>query len=186
MKEDIIQALIVLKAGGVILYPTDTIWGLGCDATHGAAVRKVFNIKRRVDSKSMLILLDTPSKLSSYVRVPDIAWDLIKVSNSPLTLIYPGAKNLAPGLIAQDGTTGIRITKDPFCSQLIHELGKPIVSTSANISGTPPPACFNEIREEIRKTVDYVVKWRQNENFRRQHSSIIKIEENGQFIIIRK
>jgi len=134
----------------------------------------------------MLILLDIPARLQNYVTIPDIAWELLEVSTTALTLIYPGAKNLAPGLIAADGSAGIRITSDEFCRNLIAKFGKPIVSTSANISGTPSPANFSEIQDEIKSSVDYVVKWRQEDTLQRQHSSIIKLEKNGNFKIIRK
>jgi L-threonylcarbamoyladenylate synthase len=186
MAEDIIRSLEVLRAGGIILYPTDTIWGLGCDATNEAAIRKILRIKKSDDKKSMLILLDEPGKLRNYVTVPDIAWELIEVSTSPLTLIYPGARNLAPGLIAGDGSAGIRITDDEFCRHLISKFRKPVVSTSANITGTPSPAGFSEISDEIINSVDYVVQWRQEDTIKRQHSSIIKLEQNGSFKIIRK
>jgi len=186
MFEDITNSIKILREGGVILYPTDTIWGLGCDATNEAAVEKIFRIKKREDKKSMLILLDSPEKLQNYVIIPDIALTLIKISTSPLTIIYPGAKNLANGLIAADGSTGIRITSDEFCHRLIHKFVKPIVSTSANISGTNPPSSFIEIIDDIKKSVDYIVKWRQKDIIKKQHSSIIKLEKNGTFKIIRK
>ena len=186
MHEDLKKSLEVLRNGGLILYPTDTIWGIGCDATNESAVQKIFLIKKREDFKSMLILLDSPGKLERYVTVPDIAWELIEVSTSPLTIIYPGARNIAPGLIAGDGSTGIRITTDDFCIELIKRFGKPIVSTSANISGTASPAIFDEIGDEIISSVDYVVSWRQDDIQKRFASSIIKLEENGSFKIIRK
>jgi L-threonylcarbamoyladenylate synthase len=186
MQEDIKKSLVVLRSGGLILYPTDTIWGIGCDATNEQAVQRIFRIKKRDDSKSMLILLDLPGRLNAYVTVPDVAWELIEVSTFPLTIIYPGAKNLAKALIAEDGSAGIRITNDEFCIELIKRFGKPVVSTSANISGTPSPATFDEIGDEIISTVDYVVEWRQNDITRKPASSIIKLEENGVFKIIRK
>jgi L-threonylcarbamoyladenylate synthase len=185
MKEDIIQSVRVIAEGGIILYPTDTVWGIGCDATNEKAVQKIFNLKKREDSKSMLILLDAPSRLPEFVFVPDIAWNLIEVSNTPLTIIFPDAKKLARGLIAPDGSTGIRITADNFCRQIIRKSGKPLVSTSANISGSAAPSLFSEISEEIKSSVDYVVKWRQHENLRGKPSSIIKLEKNGTFKIIR-
>ena len=186
MQEDLKKSLEALRTGGLILYPTDTIWGIGCDATNDLAVQKIFQIKKREDFKSMLILLDSPGKLDRYVIVPDIAWELIEVSTSPLTIIYPGARNLAPGLIAEDGSAGIRITTDEFCIDLIKKFGRPIVSTSANISGTPSPAIFDDIRDEIISSVDYVVNWRQDDIQKRPASSIIKLEENGLFKIIRE
>ena len=186
MPDELRSALEVLKRKGIILYPTDTVWGIGCDATNEPAVQKIFRIKKREDSKSLLVLLDSPGKLERYVTVPDIAWELLEVSTSPLTIIYPGAKNLAPGLIAEDGSAGIRITGDEFCVELIKRFGKPIVSTSANISGTTTPAIFDDIQDEIISSVDYVVNWRQDDIQKRAASAIIKLEENGRFKIIRK
>ncbi len=185
-QKDIDKALEVLKKGGVILYPTDTIWGLGCDATNPEAVDKIYKIKRRSNSKSMLILLDSPEKLTDYVYVPSMAWELIRVSNHPLTIIYPEAKNLAPNLIAEDGTVGIRIVRDDFCRDLIRAFGKPIVSTSANISGQPAPANFSEVSDEIKNSVDYIVRWRQRDNRRFRPSSVVKLEKNNEIVIIRK
>ena len=185
-QKDIEQALEVLRKGGVILYPTDTIWGLGCDATNAQAVDRIYKIKRRSNSKSMLILLDSPEKLKNYVYVPSMAWELIKVTNQPLTIIYPQARNLAPNLIAEDGTVGIRIVRDEFCRDLIRAFGKPIVSTSANISGQPAPANFSEISQQIKDSVDYIVRWRQKDYRKFRPSSVIKLEKNNQIVIIRK
>jgi len=184
---DIIREVTeVLHRGGIILYPTDTIWGLGCDATNSDAVKRIFSIKRRDDSQSMLVLLDTASKLPYFVRqVPEIAWQLTEVSDSPLTIIYPGARNVAPELIAGDGSLGIRIVEDEFCSSLIARLRKPLVSTSANISGEAAPQNFMEISEKIKELVDYIVPLRQEEPDNKTASSIIKIEIDGQFKIIR-
>ncbi|MDP4187533.1 MAG: L-threonylcarbamoyladenylate synthase [Bacteroidota bacterium] len=186
--EEIENALKVLKSGGTILYPTDTIWGLGCDATNAEAVSKIFKIKKRDDSKSMLVLIDSLEHISNYVKeVPSIAYDLIEVAENPLTIIYPNAKNLAANLIPPEGTIGIRIVKDDFCCQLIKKFNKPIVSTSANISGMPFPKSFREISAELLQEVDYVVKWRQNEPpSSAKPSSIIKLEVNGEIKIIRK
>ncbi len=187
MQDDIKKACEIMRKGGVILYPTDTIWGIGCDATNEEAVRKVYRIKQRNDSKSMLVLLDTPDKLGVYVdEVPEIAWDLIELSEKPLTIIYDGAKNLAPNLIAKDGSIGIRITAEVFSKELCKQFGKPIVSTSANISGKPSPASFKDIDEEIKKRVDYIVTFRQNENIKAASSSIIKLGKNGTIQIIRQ
>jgi L-threonylcarbamoyladenylate synthase len=185
-QKDIEKALEVLRNGGVILYPTDTIWGLGCDATNPEAVDKIYKIKRRSNSKSMLILLDSPNKLQDYVYVPSMAWELIKVSNYPITIIYPEARNLAPNLIAEDGTVGIRIVRDDFCRDLIRAFGKPIVSTSANISGQPAPANFHEISDEIKQSVDYIVRWRQNDTLKFRPSSVVKLGKNNEIVIIRK
>src|SRR5512133_1028311 len=180
MHEDIKAAVEILRKGGVILYPTDTIWGLGCDATNADAVSRIYRIKQRDDNKSMLVLLDTPDKLSDYVyEVPEIAYDVIGMANKPLTIIYPGAQNLAENLVAEDGSVGIRITQDEFCSRLIHTLRRPLVSTSANISGKPFPADFSSIEAEIISAVDYVVKYRQDEKKKGKPSGIIKLGING-------
>lgn len=185
--DDLKEALEVLRKGGVILYPTDTVWGIGCDATNPEAVRKIYEVKKREDSKSMLLLMENPNLLNSYIdEVPEIAWDLIDVADGPLTLIYPGAKNLAANLIAPDGSIGIRITAESFTRQLIQRLRKPIVSTSANISGEKTPANFSEIKEEILKTVDYIVNYRQNDLTKAMPSEIIKLGRGGQIEIIRK
>jgi L-threonylcarbamoyladenylate synthase len=187
MDEDIKKTLKVLMEGGIILYPTDTIWGIGCDATNTVAVERIYKLKQRSDNKSMLVLLDNENRLPQYVKeVPEIAWQLIDVADKPLTIIYPGAKNLAPNLIAENGSIGIRIVKDSFCIKLIGRFRKPIVSTSANISGQNSPANYTEIAEEIRRGVDYSVKWRQDEMHPYQASSIIEIGPGGEFKIIRK
>jgi L-threonylcarbamoyladenylate synthase len=187
LKEEINKALEVLKSGGIILYPTDTVWGLGCDATNVEAVAKVYALKNRADSKSMIILLDTDNKIQSYVsEVPDVAYDLIEFSEKPLTIIYSGAKNLATNLINEDGSIGIRIPKHNFCEQLIQRFRKPIVSTSANISGANSPANFSEIKQEIINGVDYVVDLEQESSEKKQPSTIMKLEPDGQFVFIRK
>ncbi len=158
ISEEIIRTNEYLKKGSTILYPTDTIWGLGCDATNAAAIDKIFTIKSRWTSKSLLILLDEAEKLSLYLdHIPEIAWDLIEQANRPTTFIYQHVKNLPKNLIAQDGTIAIRIVRNEFCKRLISLFGKPIVSTSANISGQPTPISFNEISDEIKKKVDYIV-----------------------------
>lgn len=185
-KEDINSSLDILHKGGVILYPTDTIWGLGCDATNLQAVDKVYLIKKRLDSKSMLVLLENANMLNSYVKqVPELAWDLIEASIKPLTIIYPGAKNLASNLVGEDGSIGIRIVNDPFCEELIRRFRKPLVSTSANLSGESPPRFFDEINKEIKEAADYVVNYRQNDLQPREASSIIKLDLNGVFKILR-
>jgi L-threonylcarbamoyladenylate synthase len=186
-KEEINKSLEVLKSGGIILYPTDTIWGIGCDATNTEAVAKIFALKKRADSKSMIILLDSDNKLQSYVsEVPDIAYDLIEYAENPLTIIYSGAKNLAPNVINEDGSIGIRIVKHDFCEQLIQRFRKPIVSTSANISGENSPTYFSEISQEIIDNVDYVVDLEQESKIQKRPSTIMKLEPDGQFIFIRK
>lgn len=176
-----------MAEGGVILYPTDTIWGLGCDATNPEAVRRVYEIKQRADSKAMLVLVDSSVKVDFYVDdVPDVAWDLIDLSDKPLTIIYSGARNLASNLLAEDGSVGIRVTKEKFSHQLCQRFRKAIVSTSANISGQPSPANFAEISEEIKTLVDYVVTYRQDDTSRPAPSGIIKLGKGGVINIIRK
>lgn len=187
LKDEVNKALEVLKNGGLILYPTDTIWGIGCDATNSESIDRVFKLKGRTKEKSLIILLDTVNKLESYVReVPEIAYDLIEYAENPLTIIYNGAKNLAPNAIADDGSIGIRIVKHNFCEQLLNRFRKPIISTSANLSGEPAPANFNEISEEILLGVDYVVNWEQDNNSQKKSSAIMKIEPGGRFSFIRK
>ena len=187
MIEDIKAALEVLQKGGVILYPTDTIWGIGCDACNEEAVKKVYAIKNRVDSKSMLVLMENASLIDRYVMdVPDIAFDLIELTDKPLTIIFDGARSLAKNLIADDGSVGIRITTEKFSSELIRRFKRPIVSTSANLSGKPSPACFNEIDQEIIDAVDYVVKFRQDDTQKAIPSSIMKLGRGGEIKIIRE
>lgn len=187
MHNDLKKAVEVLKSGGVILYPTDTIWGIGCDATNSAAVERIFNIKKREDTKSMLVLMENPALLERYVDdVPEVAWDLVEISTTPLTVIYPGAKNLAHNLIAEDGSIGIRFTKEDFTTHLLQRFRRPVVSTSANISGEKAPAFFDEISEEIKSQVDYVVEFRQDDVTPAQPSSIIKLWPGGRIDIIRK
>jgi L-threonylcarbamoyladenylate synthase len=185
--QDIKQALDILRKGGIILYPTDTIWGIGCDATNAEAVQKIYQLKQRKESKSMLVLVDVPGRIERYIEsVPEIAWQLIEVNDQPMTIIYPGAKNLAPNLVSGDGTIGIRVANDEFCRRLITRFNKPIVSTSANITGKPTPASFSEISDEIKNGVDYIVGWRQNDHTRQPASQIIKIGVNGEIEVIRK
>ncbi len=187
MTSEIQKSLEILKKGGIILYPTDTIWGIGCDATNFSTVKRIYEIKKREDSKSMLILVDSIDRLYEYVNeVPSIAINLLEVNDKPMTIIYPNAKNLAQNLLAEDGSIGIRVADDEFCKQLIYKLRHPIVSTSANISGENSPKNFSKISETIKQSVDYVVNWRQNEKKEAQPSSIIKLEVNGTFKIIRK
>jgi len=185
--EDIAKAVEVLRSGGVILNPTDTIWGIGCDATNPAAVKRIYEIKQRQDTQSMLVLMENPNLLNSYItEVPEIAWELIEVADTPLTIIYPGAKNLAANLLAKDGSIGIRITNEAFTQQLIQRFRKPVVSTSANVSGQKSPQNFAEISDEIRKSVDYIVQFRQDDLTRSNPSGIIKVGLGGQIEIIRK
>ena len=175
------------RQGGVILYPTDTIWGIGCDATNEDAVRRVYEIKQRQDSKAMLVLVDSSVKVDFYVRdVPEVAWDLIELADKPLTIIYSGARNLAANLLAEDGSVGIRVTNEDFSKRLCQQFRKAIVSTSANISGQPSPKNFSEISEEVKSAVDYIVGYRQEEMSNPKPSSIIKLDKGGVIKIIRE
>lgn len=186
MSEDIKKACEVLRSGGLILYPTDTIWGIGCDATNEEAVQKVYKLKKRADQKAMLILLDSTAKLETYASdIPDVAWDLIEMSDKPLTIIFSHAKNMATNLIADDGSIGVRITQEEFSRKLCERFRKPVVSTSANISGQPSPVNFSQISDEIKDGVDYIVQYRQDDNSKSQPSSIIKLGDGGVFQIIR-
>jgi L-threonylcarbamoyladenylate synthase len=185
--DDLAKAVEVLRSGGIILYPTDTIWGIGCDATNPKAVDRIYEIKKRQDTKSMLVLMENPNLLTSYIaEVPEIAWELIEVADTPLTIIYPQAKNLAPNLLAADRSIGIRVTNEAFTQQLIQRFRKPVVSTSANISGQKSPQNFAEISDEIKKSVDYIVGFRQDDPTRSKPSGIIKLGIGGQIEIIRK
>ena len=186
MIEDIKKACEVMAAGGLILYPTDTIWGIGCDATNEEAVRRVYEMKRRSDHKAMLLLMDSSAKLNYYVQeVPDVAWDLIELADSPLTVIYSGARNVAPNLLAEDGSVGIRITQEEFSHKLCERFRKPLVSTSANVSGEPSPANFSEISATIKAGVDYIVRYRQDDLSKAAPSHIIKLGAGGLVKIIR-
>ena len=186
MNDDLKKACEVMAAGGLILYPTDTIWGIGCDATNEEAIRRVYELKRRSDHKAMLVLLDSEAKLNGYVsNVPDIAWDLIVVAVKPLTIIFSNAKHLAPSLVGEDGSVGFRITREAFSRQLCERFRKPVVSTSANISGEPSPASFSEISEEVKKGVDYIVEYRQDDQTKAKPSSIIKLGDGGLVQVIR-
>lgn len=205
-KEDIQQALKVLREGGIIVYPTDTVWGIGCDATNAEAVAKIYALKKREDSKSMLVLLDSAAKLDYYVDVPEAAEMLIGATLNggmsatkslngdaslndeakPLTIIYPHARHLAPNLIAEDGSIGIRITDEPFSKALCAQLKRPIVSTSANISGQPTAHFYKEIAQEVREEADYVCLFRRDDETPHQPSSIIKVNADNTFKIIRE
>ena len=218
-KEDLQAALQVLREGGIIVYPTDTVWGIGCDATNAEAVRKIYALKQREDSKSMLVLLDSDAKLDYYVDVPEAAEMLLETSTAeqspslgrvkssarldcrwlsielhgegfetqkPLTLIYPNARHLAENLVAGDGSIGIRITHEPFCQALCAQLKKPIVSTSANISGHPTARFFHEIEEAVLNGADYVCRFRREDVTPHQPSSIIKLNSDNTFVIIRQ
>ena len=199
------EALRVLRAGGIVLYPTDTVWGIGCDATNQEAVKRIYALKRREDSKSMLVLLDSAAKLDYYADVPETAEMLLETTNDPygeadrmnevnkemvntkpLTIIYPNARNLAPNLIAEDGSIGIRITHEPFSNALCAQLKHPLVSTSANISGEPTAHFFREISPEIINGVDYVCRFRRDDETPHEPSTIIKVNADNTFIIIRE
>ena len=186
IQEDIKNACEVLRDGGLILYPTDTIWGIGCDATNEDAVQRVYELKQRADNKAMLVLIDNVAKLETYVEeVPGMAWDLIDVADKPLTIIYSQGKNLAPNLLGEDGSIGIRVSREEFSQKLCFQFRKPLVSTSANLSGDPSPATFGEISEAIRNGVDYIVEYRQDDRSKAAPSSIIKLGKGGLFQIIR-
>ena len=186
MTEDIKKACEVMAAGGIILYPKDTIWGIGCDATNEKAVQRVYELKRRADNKAMLVLMDSEAKLDRYVSdVPDIAWDLISVSDKPLTIIYSSAKNLATNLLGADGSVGIRITNEEFSKKLCERFRKPLVSTSANVSGEPSPANFSEVSEVIKEGVDYIVSYHQDDMSKAAPSGIIKLGAGGLVQVIR-
>ena len=186
MHQDIKKAVKILREGGIILYPTDTIWGLGCDASNKEAVERIYKIKQRSDSKSMLVLVNRPEMIQFYVdELSDTAYDLFDLTTEPLTIILDDAKNLAKNLIAQDGSIGFRVTNEEFSNKLIQQFKMPIVSTSANISGNTAPAIFYEISEEIISAVDYVVEYRQEDTTKSQASKIIKLGKTGEIKIIR-
>lgn len=187
IEEDIQKAAEVLKSGGTILYPTDTIWGIGCDATNNKAVQKVLKIKNRIKELGFIILLERDSHLTEYVeQIPDITWDLLKSFDTPTTIIYSNAKHLAKDVTATDGSVAIRIVRDEFCRRLISRLGKPIISTSANFSGDPAPMMFKDISPELRKKVDYVVRSNQTKLTKIKASTIIRLKPNGEFDVVRQ
>lgn len=186
-KEDIKNAIDVMRKGGIILYPTDTVWGIGCDATNAEAVAKVYKIKQRDDSKALICLADSVDRVQRYVRdVPSVAWDLMEIADKPTTVILDGAVNLAPNLIAEDGSIGLRITNEEFSKELCYRFQKPIVSTSVNISGEPAAQNYCDIEPEILEAADYVCWTRRQEHKPHKPSSIVKISRDGQVTIIRK
>ena len=186
VQEDIQNAVKTMRNGGVILYPTDTVWGIGCDATNPDAVAKVYKIKKRDDSKALICLVDSDARLQRYVRnVPEVAWDLLELADKPTTVILDNAVNLAPNLVADDGSIAMRITKENFSRELCFRFQKPIVSTSANISGEPAAQNYRDISEELLNAVDYVCWTRRQEHKPHKPSSIIKLSENGEVKIIR-
>ena len=185
--DEIKKACEVLSKGGVILYPTDTIWGIGCDATNDEAVKRVFEIKRRNDSKALIVLIDNAVKIDFYTdAAPEISKDLVEVANKPLTIVYPRGRNLSPLLLSDDGSVGIRVTAEEFSKNLCYKFRKAIVSTSANISGEVAPKNFKEISEYIIDSVDYVVDFRRNDVSQPSASSVIKIDDGGVIKIIRE
>ncbi len=179
-------ALQALRNGGVVLYPTDTVWGLGCDATNEAAVKKIYQIKHRAESKAMIVLVADERDILQHVSAPDLAvFDFIESQTRPSTIIFDGAIGLAGNLVAEDGSIAMRIVRDEFCRHLIKRLRHPIVSTSANISGQPSPVFFGDVADEIKAAVDYVVQWRQSDKTPSQPSQIIKWRSNGTYDVIR-
>lgn len=186
MKEDISKCLTVLQNGGLILYPTDTVWGIGCDATNSEAIKKIYSLKGRISSKALITLVGSEIMLErTVIDIPEIAWELIEAATSPLTIIYDKVKGISNNAVAEDGSCGIRLTSDSFCKQLIQRFGKPIISTSANQSGQATPMTFSEIDQHILKGVDFVVNFRQNERTKKTASNIIKLQNNGAIKIIR-
>ena len=186
-ENDMIKCLEVLKNGGTILYPTDTVWGIGCDATNAGAVKKVYELKQRDDRKSMIILVGDEKDILKYVAAPDLAvFDFLEKQTKPTTIIFDGAVGLPGNLIAEDGSIAIRIVKDDFCRHLVKRFRKPIVSTSANRSGEQTPKLFSEISTQIKEAVDHVVTWRQNDQTIALPSQIIKWKKDGSYDVIRK
>ncbi len=184
--DDIDQAIKILTQGGIILYPTDTIWGIGCDATLEPPVKRIYQLKNREEKKSMIILVPSVAAIDNYVDHPSPKLiDYLTGQEYPTTAIFPAAKNLAGGLINEDGSIAIRVVREPFCVALLQVLRKPLVSTSANVSGHPSPSNFQEVEEPIRKGVDYVVKYRQDDTRKAQPSHIVKINEDGELFRIR-
>jgi L-threonylcarbamoyladenylate synthase len=187
LEQEIKNTVDILRKGGVILYPTDTIWGIGCDATNPEAVAKIYQIKQREDSKSMLVLIDKVGRIPSYLsEMPELAWDLVELSEKPLTIIYPKAKNLAKNLLAPDGSIGIRVVNHEFCNKLIGRFGRPIVSTSANISGKTFPKSFHDIDKQIKDKVDHIVSEEFDHPLSDKPSGIIMLGTNGEIKIIRE
>lgn len=187
LRDEVANAFKVIQDGGIILYPTDTIWGIGCDATNTDAVKRIFALKQRDEAKSMIILLDTDNKLQSYIQeVPELAYNLIEYAESPLTLVMPGAKNISQALIAGDGSVGVRVCQHQFCQQLIQRMRKPLVSTSANVSGQPSPEYFGQISDEIINGVDYVVNLEQHSTEVKKPSTIMRLEPDGKFEFLRR
>ncbi|NLE35083.1 MAG: threonylcarbamoyl-AMP synthase [Bacteroidales bacterium] len=184
---DLTGALKALRSGGIILYPTDTVWGLGCDATNAQAVRRIYDIKRRAENRSLIVLVNSAAMLERYVdSPPEVALLMAELSERPLTIVYDRGRSLAEGVASEDGSVGVRICTNPFCDALITGLRRPLVSTSANISGAGAPVIFDEISEEMKAAVDYVCLWRQDDRSRARPSPVIKISGNGIVKILRE
>lgn len=187
LQAEVQKTVEVLKQGGIILYPTDTLWGIGCDATNEVAVSKIYSLKQRAESKSMLLLIDDMKRIGRYVRqLPEIAFDLVELAESPTTIIYPGAVNLPTNLLAEDGSVGIRVCRHEFCQQLIYRLGRPIVSTSANVSGAVAPKRLAEVDKEIKEGVDYIVSPAFEGRPTFKPSAIVKLGLKGEVEVIRE
>ena len=186
LNEEVIKALEIVKEGGIILYPTDTVWGIGCDATNAEAVAKIYKLKQRAETQSMIVLMNGEKMMYNvFKEIPEVAWQIMDLSENPTTLILDNPKNVAPNLIASDKTLGIRMVKEPFCFKLLERMKKPLVSTSANISGQPTPKSFKEISPEIIKGVDYVVNLHRDK-IGGKPSTIIKLTNDSQVKVIRK
>lgn len=183
---DLTQAIETLQCGGTILYPTDTIWGIGCDATNPEAIKKIFDIKKREPNKSLIILVESEKRLQDLVDVPEMAWQIIDLSEKPVTIVYENPKNLPKELLAEDGSIGIRIVKNDYCKKLISKLNKPLVSTSANLRGQKSPMKFSDISDEIKSAVDYIVEDFHDKVSEFSGSSVIKVWNNNQIKILRE
>ena len=184
---DMEEAIQILRNGGIILYPTDTLWGIGCDATNPVAVNKIYSLKQRASNKSMITLLESDTKLNRYVKqIPDIAWDIVEFSEKPTTIIYPEGYNIAHNLLADDKSVAIRIVKEGFCHQFIKKFGKPLIATSANISDQPSPLRFEDIDKRILDGIDYIVNLPSDTKLKPRASTIMKIKMDGTFTLIRK
>lgn len=186
-RADIREAVTVMRRGGVIAYPTDTIWGLGCDATNKAAVQRIFEVKQRKEGQAMIVLIDSPAKLQGLVKnIPEVAWSLIELSEKPLTIVFDDGRNVVPDILGTDGSLGIRVTKEAFSKELCFRMGRAVVSTSANMSGRPAPKCFEDIEPEILNSVDYVCFAQRDKRPDATASSILKLGKDGEVKVIRQ
>jgi L-threonylcarbamoyladenylate synthase len=186
MRDEIEKSLEVLREGGILIYPTDTIWGIGCDATSVESVRRIYEIKRRSESKSLVMLVDGWEMLSEYVsKIPSGTREFLRAAEKPTTVIYQDPRGLASNVVATDNTVAIRLVQNEFCRELIRAFGKPIVSTSANFSGSAPPTCFEDIDKELLTKADYIVNLSRNE-IQKSASQIVKFDKDGQITYIRK